>query len=78
MPDVRGYRVPTAEEIATVNRLKEAEERLLREIDDLRGDATIDFRWLNIAETALQQGFMALNRAVFRPQRIALPEDEAA
>lgn len=35
-----------------------------------------DQRWLSIATTHFQQGFMALNRAVFQPQRIKLPEDE--
>lgn len=35
-----------------------------------------DPRWLAIARTHLQEGFMALNRAVFQPQRIKLPEDD--
>jgi hypothetical protein len=35
-----------------------------------------DQRWLAIARTHFQEGFMALNRAVFQPQRIKLPEDE--
>lgn len=34
-----------------------------------------DPRWLAVARTHFQEGFMALNRAVFRPQRIRLPED---
>lgn len=29
-----------------------------------------------VARTHFQEGFMALNRAVFQPQRIKLPEDE--
>jgi hypothetical protein len=35
-----------------------------------------DPRFLALARTHLQIGFMALNRAVFQPQRIRLPEDE--
>lgn len=35
-----------------------------------------DKRWLAVARTHFQEGFMALNRAVFQPQRIKLPEDE--
>lgn len=35
-----------------------------------------DPRWLAVAKTRFQEGFMALNRAVFQPQRIRLPEDE--
>lgn len=37
-----------------------------------------DPRWLAIARTGFEQAFMALNRAVFQPQRIALPEDVEA
>ena len=36
-----------------------------------------DERWLAVARTHFQQGFMALNRAVFQPQRVNLPEDDA-
>ena len=35
-----------------------------------------DRRWLAIARTHFQEGYSALNRAVFRPTRIKLPEDE--
>ena len=35
-----------------------------------------DPRWLAIAQTHFNEGFMALARAVFQPQRIKLPEDE--
>lgn len=36
-----------------------------------------DARWVHIAKSHFEQGFMALNRAVFQPARIQLPEDEA-
>lgn len=39
-------------------------------------DSPYDPRWLSIARTHFQEGFMALNRAVFQPQRVKLPEDE--
>lgn len=35
----------------------------------------VDQRWLAIARTDFQRAFMALNRAVFQPTRISLPED---
>jgi hypothetical protein len=35
-----------------------------------------DQRWLAIGRTQLQEAFMSINRAVFQPQRIALPEDK--
>lgn len=40
--------------------------------------AFADPRWVAIARTHFQEGFMALNRAVFQPQRIGLPEDQSA
>ena len=36
----------------------------------------VDLRWLAITQTHFQEGFMALNRAVFQPQRISLPEND--
>lgn len=76
---VAGYTAQSEEKVALVNHFKEAEERLLRDIDAMRDTAEphrFDQRWLSIAQTQLQQGFMALNRAVFQPQRIRLPGDE--
>ena len=77
---VAGYRPQSDAAIALVNHFKEVEERLLRDIDAMC-DGTepphrFDQRWLAVARTQLQQGFMALNRAVFQPGRIALPGDE--
>lgn len=84
---VKGYTDQSADKVALVNRFKEMEERLLREIDALGRPGSFDSdinprlivsgdpRWLAIACTHIQEGFMALNRAVFQPQRIKLPED---
>ncbi len=93
---VKGYTDQSADKVALVNRFKEMEERLLRELDaaewlkvgpkigagewrttdDPREAPLCDKRWLAIARTHIQEGFMALNRAVFQPQRVKLPEDE--
>jgi len=35
-----------------------------------------DQRWLSIAQSHFEQGFMALNRSVFKPSRVRLPGDE--
>lgn len=70
---IPGYR-PQSD---TVKLMKEGEERILRALDEL-GTQTkieIDKRWLAIGRTSIEQGFMAINRAVFRPERVALPED---
>ena len=90
-PKVHGYQPQSDAKVALVNRFKEMEERLLRELDAMYGQmvpnpdpnhpaaevAKYDMRWAAVARTHFQEGFMALNRAVFQPQRIKLPEDDA-
>ena len=84
---VSGYTPQSDAKVALVNSFKEDEERLLRKLDAIsaqtfhlpKTDGTVsapDHRWIAIARTHFQEGFMALNRAVFQPQRIRLPEDE--
>jgi hypothetical protein len=75
---VAGYRPQSDERIAAVNEHKQAEERLLRTIDSLLLRGLVDVRWASVARTHFEQGFMALNRGVFQPTRIALPEDAPA
>ncbi len=74
---VAGYRPQSDKAIATVNGNKLMEERILRQIDALEQDPAVDRRWLAIAKTHVQEGFQAMNRAVFQPARIELPEDRA-
>lgn len=73
---VAGYRSQSEENVALVNGFKQSEEYILRTLDELakEGD-TIDKRWLAIGRTQLEQAFMAINRAVFQPTRVKLPED---
>lgn len=71
---VAGYTDQPKDAIDLVNRNKEIEERLLRHVDMVLSHNT-DPRWLHIARTHFEQGFMALNRSVFRPQRIKLDGD---
>jgi hypothetical protein len=72
---VSGYRPQSAETVATVNAMKTAEEGTLRALDVLASNPDIDKRWLAIGRTAIEQGFMAVNRSVFKPSRISLPGD---
>tara|TARA_R110000868_G_scaffold368852_1_gene631984 strand:- start:8641 stop:8889 length:249 start_codon:yes stop_codon:yes gene_type:complete len=72
---VSGYRPQSGDAVATVNASKEVEERVLRMLDDLSKDPDTDKRWLSIGRTAIEQGFMAVNRSVFKPARVQLPED---
>lgn len=74
---VAGYSAQSAAAIATVNENKAAEEALLRRLDAMRDDPQVDQRWLALGRTQIEQGFMALNRAIFKPARIRLPGDEA-
>ena len=75
---VQGYRTQPQIAVDAVNQNKETEEKILRLIDDLqngqlKGEAfQADQRWLAIARTDLEKGFMALNRAIFKPERVKL------
>jgi hypothetical protein len=74
---VHGYVPQPKAAIDLVNTLKLAEESLLRMIDEMRDKGhQYDQRWLAIARTQFEQGYMALNRAIFKPERAKLPGDE--
>ena len=73
---VHGYVDQPKAAIDLVNRNKLVEESLLRVMDEMRDAGhQYDQRWLAIARTDIERGFMALNRAIFRPTRVKLPED---
>jgi hypothetical protein len=74
---VKGYRAQSGAAVDRVNEMKVAEERLLTVLDGWKEDPEIDPRWLAIGRTQLEQAFMALNRSVFRPERVQLRGDEA-
>ena len=75
---VSGYKPQTQEKVYVVNGFKADEERLLRKLENLQGSGLCDPRWLAIGKTQLEQAFMAINRSVFQPGRVDLPEDEVA
>ncbi|MFC6447170.1 Acb2/Tad1 domain-containing protein [Shinella zoogloeoides] len=82
MPDhkglpVAGYQPQSEARIVLVNENKMVEEGVLRLLDMLATLPEIDQRWLAIGRSHIEQGFMAINRAVFRPGRIKLDGDEA-
>lgn len=75
---VHGYQMQSDDKVQLVNHNKQIEEQLLRVIDSMQEmGTTYDKRWLAIARTSLEQGFMAWNRAIFQPQRIKLEGDDA-
>lgn len=77
-PPIAGYQDISGSKLFAVNLLKEAEERALRLLDVIEGHAPLatDRRWMALARTQIQQGFMAAVRGVLQPQRIKLPGDE--
>lgn len=76
-PKVLGYSVQPESALRLVNENKVIEEKLLRHIEAIERDLVFDIsddsephRWLYIAKLHIEQGFMALNRAVFKPKRL--------
>jgi hypothetical protein len=67
---ILGYRELTQDEIDLMNEIKafgvQVGEMILR--IEIAGSATADPRWVGIAKTNLQQGLMALTRAVTKPE----------
>lgn len=62
---IKGYRELSQEEIDTMNDIKIMGEALGEYIEAM--PESVDERWLAIAKMNLQQGFMALTRAVAQP-----------
>lgn len=75
---VAGYRPLDAEQLALMNENKLLEELVLRQVDRHVRETSqnIDQRFVSLARTHFQEGFMALNRSVARPQRLN-PHNEA-
>lgn len=73
---VSGYRDQSANSVEAVNANKETEERLLQVMDILADNPEVDKRWLSIGRTHIEQGFMAINRSIFRPDRVSLPDED--
>ena len=73
---VSGYKPQSDSSVALVNENKRLEEMILRRFDGLATIADdhpsypLDVRWFAIARTHIEQGFMALNRAIFKPDRV--------
>jgi hypothetical protein len=74
---VAGYRPQSTEMVAMVNKNKGLEEIVLRQLDELAAHPAIDQHWLATGRTAIETGFMAVNRAVFQPDRAKLMGDPA-
>ena len=66
---IKGYRDLSEVEIAAMNEIKALGEQVGALIDSLgnRPALSIDKRWLAIAKTDLQTGFMAAVRSIAQP-----------
>ena len=64
---IKGYRDLSPTEIALMNDAKGKAEDIGKLIEVLRAIGSVDQRWLSIAQTDLQKGFMALVRSIAKP-----------
>jgi hypothetical protein len=70
---IKGYRELDGGEIERMNVVKRLEESVMEIIEAEQGsinsntEGAADPRWLAIAKTDLQKGFMAFGRAIARP-----------
>lgn len=65
---ITGYRDLTQEEINTMNTIKDQANEVGRLIEILDDGEFADPRWLAIANTDLQKGFMSLTRSIAKPE----------
>lgn len=79
---VAGYKPQTTEKVDMVNVNKELEERTLRQLDHLQSmtylgakPVHVDINWLFEGRRYIELGFMMVNRAIFQPERVTLPDD---
>lgn len=64
---IKGYRDLSQTEINQMNAIKDIAAKVGNIIDALQDDPDVDQRWLAIAKTDLQKGFMAAVRSVAKP-----------
>lgn len=64
---ITGYRELTQKEIDVINGFKTIGASLGELVAYLRDQSWVDQRWVSIGATELQQGLMALTRAVAKP-----------
>lgn len=64
---IKGYRDLSEDEIALMNKVKAKAAEVGDLIDELTAAEGLDKRWVAIAKTELQQGFMAAVRSIAQP-----------
>lgn len=66
-PKITGYRQLSPNEAEVINEIKALAEKTGVMVESLKGSQLADQRWVAIAGTDLQKGFMALVRAIAQP-----------
>lgn len=64
---ISGYRELSQTEIDTMNKIKAESAKVGLLIEELEDNKQLDQRWVSIAKTDLQRGFMSAVRAVAQP-----------
>lgn len=64
---ITGYRELEQHEIDAMNAVKEMAKQVGELFEKLESTSGLDQRWIAIGKTNLQQGFMALTRAIAQP-----------
>lgn len=67
-PRLVGYRQLNEADAMLINEVKMVGGDLAMLVNTLRGMVGVDPRWVSIGETHLQQGLMALTRAIAQPE----------
>jgi hypothetical protein len=65
---IKGYRELSQAEIDAMNKIKALAAEVGALVAALKAAPEPDARWVSIGATDLQQGFMALTRAVAKPE----------
>ena len=64
---IKGYRDLSQDEIKVMNAIKQKAEEVGILLEEMQANKDLDQRWVAIAKTDLQKGFMAAVRAVAQP-----------
>jgi hypothetical protein len=64
---IKGYTDLTEEQIGAMNGISAIGDTVRKICDAAATDPEVDKRWLAIARTTLQQGFMFLKRSITKP-----------
>ena len=65
---ITGYRDLSEDEIAVMNSIKQVGNDVGKLVEAMKLNQSFDQRWVSIGMTDLQKGFMALTRAVAKPE----------